>query len=110
MKAKQKHGKNENQNTDLFINCIDFVVVRTKIKKYKIVIFFVMLGPRLSSINLMKSKQKKANLKNKKFRPNLYGKKIKACCILPKTPPKYPKKGVLFLNILQLRKFCKKFC
>jgi hypothetical protein len=38
IKAKQQHGKNENKNTDLFINCMDFVVVRTKIK---------MLGPWL---------------------------------------------------------------
>jgi hypothetical protein len=30
IKAKQQHGKNENKNTGLFINCMDFVVVRTK--------------------------------------------------------------------------------
>jgi hypothetical protein len=33
MKPKQQHGKNENKNTGLFINCIDFVVVRTKMNK-----------------------------------------------------------------------------
>jgi hypothetical protein len=36
IKAKQQHGKNgknENKNTDLFINCMDFVVVRTNINK-----------------------------------------------------------------------------
>jgi hypothetical protein len=33
IKAKQQHGKNQNKNTGLFINCMDFVVVRTKIKK-----------------------------------------------------------------------------
>jgi hypothetical protein len=32
-KTKQQHGKNENKNTGLFINCMDFVVVRTKINK-----------------------------------------------------------------------------
>jgi hypothetical protein len=40
IKAKQQHGKNQNKNTGLFINCMDFVVVRTKITKNKIVIFF----------------------------------------------------------------------
>jgi hypothetical protein len=33
IKAKQQHGKNQNKNTGLFINCMDFVVVRTKINK-----------------------------------------------------------------------------
>jgi hypothetical protein len=32
IKPKQQHGKNQNKNTGLFINCMDFVV-RTKIKK-----------------------------------------------------------------------------
>jgi hypothetical protein len=39
-KPKQQHGKtktttwkNQNKNTGLFINCMDFVVVRTKINK-----------------------------------------------------------------------------
>jgi hypothetical protein len=27
IKAKQQHGKNQNKNTGLFINCMDFVVV-----------------------------------------------------------------------------------
>jgi hypothetical protein len=46
IKAKQQHGKNENKNTDLFINCMDFVVVRAKInKKIKSSFFFVMLEP-----------------------------------------------------------------
>jgi hypothetical protein len=36
----------------------------------------------LSSINHMKSKQIKANLKSRKLCPNLYGKKFKICCIL----------------------------
>jgi hypothetical protein len=40
IKAKHQHGKNYNKNTGLFINCMDFVVVRTKINKEKIVIFF----------------------------------------------------------------------
>jgi hypothetical protein len=35
IKAKQQHGKNQNKNTGLFINCVDFVVVRTKINKNK---------------------------------------------------------------------------
>jgi hypothetical protein len=26
IKAKQQHGKNQNKNTGLFINCMDFVV------------------------------------------------------------------------------------
>jgi hypothetical protein len=33
IKAKHQHGKNNNKNTGLFINCMDFVVVRTKINK-----------------------------------------------------------------------------
>jgi hypothetical protein len=33
IKPKQQHGKNQNKNTGLFINCMDFVVVRTKINK-----------------------------------------------------------------------------
>jgi hypothetical protein len=41
---KQQHGKNQNKNTGLFINCMDFVVVLTKINKKKTVIFFVCLG------------------------------------------------------------------
>jgi hypothetical protein len=32
-KSKKKHGKNENKNTGWFINCMDFVVVRTKKKR-----------------------------------------------------------------------------
>jgi hypothetical protein len=36
----------------------------------------------LSSINLMKSKQIKANLKSRRNCPILYGKKYKTCCIL----------------------------
>jgi hypothetical protein len=28
IKAKLQHGKNENKNTGLLINCMDFVVVR----------------------------------------------------------------------------------
>jgi hypothetical protein len=30
---KQQHGINQNKNTGFFINCMDFVVVRTKINK-----------------------------------------------------------------------------
>jgi hypothetical protein len=41
---KAEHGKNENKNTGLFINCMDFVAVRTKINKKKSSFFFVMLG------------------------------------------------------------------
>jgi hypothetical protein len=33
IKAKKQHGKNQNKNTGLFINCMDFVVVHTKINK-----------------------------------------------------------------------------
>jgi hypothetical protein len=44
IKTKQQHGKNENKNTGLFINCMDFVVVRTKINKKLNRHFFVMLG------------------------------------------------------------------
>jgi hypothetical protein len=33
IKPKQQHEKNQNKNTGLFINCMDFVVVRTKINK-----------------------------------------------------------------------------
>jgi hypothetical protein len=46
-KPKQQHGKNQNKNTGLFINCIDFVVVRTKMnKKIKYSFFPVCLhGP-----------------------------------------------------------------
>jgi hypothetical protein len=33
IKAKQQHRKNQNKNTGLFINCMDFVVVRTKMNK-----------------------------------------------------------------------------
>jgi hypothetical protein len=41
IKAKQQHGKNENKNAGLFINCMDFVVV-TKMNKKKSSYFFVM--------------------------------------------------------------------
>jgi hypothetical protein len=33
IKAKHQHGKNHNKNTGLFINCMDFVIERTKISK-----------------------------------------------------------------------------
>jgi hypothetical protein len=33
IKPKQQHGKSKNKTTGLFINCMDFVVVRTKINK-----------------------------------------------------------------------------
>jgi hypothetical protein len=39
IKAKQQHGINQNKNTGLFINCMDFVVVRTKINKHLLNIF-----------------------------------------------------------------------
>jgi hypothetical protein len=39
-KAKKQHGKNQNKNTGLFINCMDFVIVRTKINKKKKSSFF----------------------------------------------------------------------
>jgi hypothetical protein len=29
IKAKQQHGINQNKNTGFFINCMDFVIVRT---------------------------------------------------------------------------------
>jgi hypothetical protein len=35
IKTKQQDGKNQNKNSGLFINCMDFVVVRTKINKKK---------------------------------------------------------------------------
>jgi hypothetical protein len=37
--------KNVNKNTGLFLNCMDFFAVRTKINKKKWSFFFVMLGP-----------------------------------------------------------------
>jgi hypothetical protein len=40
----------------------------------------------LSSKNLIKSKQIKANLKSRKFYPNLYGKKYKTCQKLQPLP------------------------
>jgi uncharacterized protein with ParB-like and HNH nuclease domain len=50
IKAKQQHGKNQNKNTGLFINCMDFVVVRTKINKKKNLNFFsyawALMNPR----------------------------------------------------------------
>jgi hypothetical protein len=33
IKPKQQHGKNQNKNTGLFINWMDFVAVRTKINQ-----------------------------------------------------------------------------
>jgi hypothetical protein len=51
-KSKTKTWKNENKNTGLFINCMDFVVVRTKINKKKSSFIFVMLGPWKSHRNL----------------------------------------------------------
>jgi hypothetical protein len=33
IKTKQQNGKNQNKNTGLFINCMVFVAVRTKINK-----------------------------------------------------------------------------
>jgi hypothetical protein len=35
-KPKQQHGKNQNKNTGLFINCMGFVVGRTKLQKSKL--------------------------------------------------------------------------
>jgi hypothetical protein len=37
IKVKPQHGKNQNKNTGMFINCMDFDVVRTKKTKNKIV-------------------------------------------------------------------------
>jgi Ni,Fe-hydrogenase I cytochrome b subunit len=45
IKGKQQHGKNQNKNTGLFINCMDFVVVHTKINKKINRHIFRMLGP-----------------------------------------------------------------
>jgi hypothetical protein len=50
IKAKQQHGKNENKNTGLFINCMDFVVVRTKIKSSFFFCYAWALIPPLYSI------------------------------------------------------------
>jgi lysylphosphatidylglycerol synthetase-like protein (DUF2156 family) len=33
IKPKQQHGKNQNKNTGFYINCMNVVVVRTKINK-----------------------------------------------------------------------------
>jgi hypothetical protein len=52
IKAKHQHGKYHNKNTGLFINCMDFVVVRTKINKKKIVIFFFCYAWALLSLLL----------------------------------------------------------
>jgi hypothetical protein len=41
IKPKQQHGKNQNKNTGLFINCMDIVVVKQKINSS---FFFVCLG------------------------------------------------------------------
>jgi hypothetical protein len=50
IKAKQQPVKNQNKNTGLFINCMDFVVVRTKINKKKPYFFLLCLGlERLSA-------------------------------------------------------------
>jgi hypothetical protein len=49
IKAKQQHEKNHHKNTGLFINCIDFVVVRTRIKKNRH--FFRMLEPWQTALN-----------------------------------------------------------
>jgi hypothetical protein len=52
IKAKQQHGQNENKNTGLFINCMDFVVVPTKInKKQNRHFFFVLLGPCVRNLS-----------------------------------------------------------
>jgi hypothetical protein len=40
IKAKYQYGKTDNKNTGLFINCMDFVVVRTKINKKRYRHFF----------------------------------------------------------------------
>jgi hypothetical protein len=54
-KAKQKHGKKSNKNTGLFINCMDFVVVRTKINKKKNwQFFFGMLEEQQPLVGPMK--------------------------------------------------------
>jgi hypothetical protein len=61
IKAKYQQWKTDNKNTGLFINCMDFVVERTKINKKKIVIFirtgFITTGflrniPTLSCLRL----------------------------------------------------------
>jgi hypothetical protein len=44
-KTKTTIWKNQNKNTGLFINCMDFVVVRTKICKKLNLYFFRVLGP-----------------------------------------------------------------
>jgi hypothetical protein len=46
IKPKQQHEKAQNKNTGLFINCMDFVVLRTKNKQKITSSFFLsMLGP-----------------------------------------------------------------
>jgi hypothetical protein len=40
--VKHQYGKNHNKNTGLFINCMDFVVVRTKINKKLYRHFFLL--------------------------------------------------------------------
>jgi hypothetical protein len=44
IKAKYQQWKDDNKNTGLFKNCMDFVSVRTKINKKNRHFFFVMLG------------------------------------------------------------------
>jgi hypothetical protein len=44
IKPKQKYEKNLNKNTGLAINCIDFVVVRTKKNKKSSFLFRMGLG------------------------------------------------------------------
>jgi hypothetical protein len=51
IKAKHQHEKYHNKNPGWFINCMDFVVVRTKMNKKKNRnFFFVMLGPWLPTL------------------------------------------------------------
>jgi hypothetical protein len=45
IKAKLQHGKNENKNTGLLINCMDFVVVRRGGLAPQILVGFFSRGP-----------------------------------------------------------------
>jgi hypothetical protein len=58
IKPKQQHGKNQNKNTGLFINCMDFVVVRTKKTENKIVIFFSYAWALTSPVKFYKKNRR----------------------------------------------------
>jgi hypothetical protein len=65
-KSKTKTWKKFKQNTDLFINCVDFVVVRTKInKKLKASFFFYYAWALRERENEREKVEEKRKLENK---------------------------------------------